>query len=317
MKTKEIYEKIIRFLSLKGPSLPIQIAKELNMNSLFVSAFLAEMVDNNKIKISNLKVGGSPLYFLGGHEARLENFYNYLHPAEAETFLLLKKSKFLRDSEQEPAVRVALRNIKDFAIDLNLNNEIYWKYFLVSEQEVNELLKVIKEKYVEKEEKEVEKEIKREKVFREAEKAIVVEKARMLPRTAEKKKEINEIEILEFNPLVIPEKTEKLKKERPKSNFVLKVIHFINEKGFKIIEEKSYKNKEYNCIVEIKSQLGNIRFFTQAKDKKSISDKELRKLVSDAQKIPLPAFIIYTGKLSKKAEDFLARYSSVLKAARI
>ena len=90
IQINEVYNKIIGILQRRGPCLPIHVAKEMNMSTLFVSAFLAELVSNRKIKVSNLKVGGSPLYFLEGHEQKLENFYNYLHPKESEAFLLLK-----------------------------------------------------------------------------------------------------------------------------------------------------------------------------------------------------------------------------------
>ena len=116
MQTNETHNKIIEVLKSKGPSLPIQIAKELSLSSLFVSAFLSELTNEKRIRVSHLKVGGSPLYFIEGHEEKLEPYYKYLHPKEAETFLYLKKNKILKDSEQEPATRVALRSIRDFAI---------------------------------------------------------------------------------------------------------------------------------------------------------------------------------------------------------
>ena len=117
------------------------------------------------------------------------------------------------------------------------------------------------------------------------------------------------------NPLVIQEKT-KPKKEKPKSDFVQKIISILNN-NYQIIEEKEYKPKEYNCLLKIKSELGPISFLTQAKDKKSISETDLKKLLSTAQSIPLPALFIYTGKLSKKATEFAEKYFSVIKLRKI
>ena len=108
----------------------------------------------------------------------------------------------------------------------------------------------------------------------------------------------------------------KPKKQKPKSEFVLKVIDILN-KNFRIIEEKNSKAKEYNCIIQIKSNLGPINFLTQAKDKKKISETDLKKLLSNAQKIPLPAFMIYTGELSKKAIEYAKKYYSILKTKKI
>lgn len=68
----DVHNKIIDTLKKRGPSLPIQIAKEVALSSLFVSAFLSELVDDKRVKVSSLKVGGSPLYFFrwSGRTAR-------------------------------------------------------------------------------------------------------------------------------------------------------------------------------------------------------------------------------------------------------
>ena len=136
INTNEVHGKIIEILDKKGPSLPITIAKQIGMSSLFISAYLSELTDEKRIKVSHLKVGGSPLYFLDNQEEQLEKFYKYLHPREAEAFLLLKKKKILKDSEQEPAIRVALRSIRDFSIGFKQGEEIYWRYFSTPESEI-------------------------------------------------------------------------------------------------------------------------------------------------------------------------------------
>ena len=51
----------------------------------------------------------------------------------------MKERKILRDSELQPAIRVALREIKDFAVPFEKNNEIFWRYFLVEEPEKIEI----------------------------------------------------------------------------------------------------------------------------------------------------------------------------------
>ena len=337
MEVKEIHEKIINFLRLRGPGLPIQIAKQIGISSLFVSAFLSELADGKRIKISCLKVGGSPLYFLDGQEEKLENFYSYMHPKEIESFQLLKENKILKDSEQEPAVRVALREIKDFAIAFNFNNEIYWRYFSSPVSEIEELLRVRKH---------VVREVSVVKEIPAAKQALIVKSAVLTEQISKpiisvkpeymkkdkikvhKTKSIKPISITqevksktklilqndEFkNPLIIT----KTKKQRPKSDFVLKVIDFINMSKWQIIEEKDYKLKEYNCILQIKSELGAINFLVQAKDKKTISEYDLKKLLSNSQSIPLPALILYNGELGKKSLNFLNEYSSILKAKKI
>ncbi len=281
----EIHNKIIKIIEEKGPSLPMQIAKETEMNSLFISAFLSELTEEKKLKMSHLKVGGSKLYLIPGQELLLENFYKFLHAKEAEAFLLLKEKKILKDSEQEPAIRVALRSIRDFAIGFKQNDEIFWKYISVQEQEIKERFKKPKQ----------------EKIIK------IKSTIKQKPKTNFQKPEMT------FqNPLV----QQTTKKQKSKSEFVERVIELLN-KNYKVLKEKEYKSKEYNCIIQIKTELGPMDFLTQAKDKKTITEADVQKLLSAAQSIPLPALILYTEKIGKKAETYAQEYSSVLKAKKI
>ena len=50
----DIKNRITDVLKRRGPSLPIQIAKDIEMSSLFVSAFLSEMSDEKKLKIASV-----------------------------------------------------------------------------------------------------------------------------------------------------------------------------------------------------------------------------------------------------------------------
>ena len=134
--TSEIKEKIIFVLKQRGPSLPVHIAKGTGLSILFASAFLSELLSERKIKMSHMKVGSSPIYYISGQEAQLENFAHYLNNKEKETFTLLQNKKILRDSEQHPAVRVALRSIKDFAMPFKKEEKIFWRYYLTPENQL-------------------------------------------------------------------------------------------------------------------------------------------------------------------------------------
>src|SRR3990167_1477189 len=136
--TSEIKEKIISVLKERGPSLPIQISREVELSPLFASAFLSELFSEKRIKFSHLRVGNSPVYFVQGQEPLMEKFSDYLKSKEKEAFNLLRERKFLKDGEQQPAIRVALREIKDFAIPFrNQDGEIFWRYFTESEEDLN------------------------------------------------------------------------------------------------------------------------------------------------------------------------------------
>ena len=135
--TNLIKEKIISFLKNDGPSLPVRIAKEIESSTLFTSAFLSELLAEERIKISVMKIGNSPLYFALGQENMLKNFSQHLNSKEKEAFFLLREKKFLVDSEQEPSIRVALRAIRDFAKPFKKpdTDEIIWRYFEIDEKD--------------------------------------------------------------------------------------------------------------------------------------------------------------------------------------
>jgi hypothetical protein len=305
-------DRIIDILKTKGPSLPIQISKMMQINSIFASAFLSELLNDKRIRVSNLKVGGSPLYYLEGQEKELEGFHKFLHPKEVEAFLLIKEKKVLKDLELEPAIRVAISSIRDFADTFKKDDELYWRYKFVTNEEIKEILepKIAPRIRTER--------IKVEKPKLEQKEEIKLERKDIPIKTkipnVKKPEESHESEFQ--NPLVVNIQ-EPIKKEKPKSIFALKIIEFLDKNNLKVIEEKDYKSKEYNCILQIDSELGPINFLTQAKDKKTINDSDVKKLLSSAQSIPLPALILYTGNLSKKASEYIKKYYSILKEKKI
>jgi hypothetical protein len=143
-------EKILSILRMKGPNIPVYIAQETGLSMLFASAFLSELLSDKLIKMSHMRVGNSPIYFVQGQESQIERFSSYLKSKEKDAFLLIQDKKFLKDSEQSPAIRVALRGIKDFAFPFRRNNEIFWRYLTSSESEFKNNIKPIEEhKYIE------------------------------------------------------------------------------------------------------------------------------------------------------------------------
>lgn len=338
----DVHNKIIDTLKRRGPSLPVQIAKEVNLSSLFVSAFLSELVDDKRVKVSSLKVGGSPLYFLEGQEEQLEKFYKFLHPKEAEAFLLLKNNKLLKEADQDPAIRVALRAIKDFSYGFKIGEDIYWRYLLIPEQEITDLINSQIPQTSSEQKFELKSEIIPE-TLKPAENEVKPELAREISIIPEKESGVENIEIIEEKHKTARKRTirakpeqkqvirreqlqfqnpfasiglEKSKKEKPKSEFVTSIIKFIERNSWRVLEEKEYRAKEYLSIVEVNTELGPIAFLSLAKDKKSVSDSDLNTLLRQAQSIPLPALFIYTGNLTKKALEYQEKYYSILKTKK-
>jgi len=293
-----IKNKIVSIIRTKGPSLPIHIARETGLNTLLASAFLSELVSMKALKISTLKIGGSPLYYLSGQEHQLENFANYLPQKEKEAFFLLKEKKLLDERELEPAIRVALRNLKDFAFPLVLNYEgkklIFWRFHSLKVEEAKEIIKKIMSKPAttpSKNTKPQEEEIKEGK-----KKVEPISK----PKTEKEK------------PLITLKKP-KRKKPKEKSEFVKKVEAFLEAQDLELIEELEIKKREYHAIIRINSDLGKMRFLLVAKDKKSITENDLTLALQKSQSLKMPLLMIITGKLNKKAEKFAEEYSLLIK----
>ena len=73
-KALETRERIVEIVKQKGPVLPVHISKEIGSDILMASAHLAELTASKRLKISTIKVGGSPLYYLQGQEEMLQKF---------------------------------------------------------------------------------------------------------------------------------------------------------------------------------------------------------------------------------------------------
>jgi len=314
----EIRSKIISLLKIRGPALPVHITKETGLNMIFAGAFLSELASDRTIIISNMKVGGSPLYFLPGQEQMLENFIQHLPGKEKEAFSLLKEKKLLEDKKLEPAIRVAIRNMKDFAFPLLLNSPeqiLFWRFYSVSEEEA----KLMVEKIIESR-KPV------EPIATKIEpKPGVVSEIKIKPATeikqvaktkpAEIKAEIKAVKKEIEKPLIIIK--EKPIKTKEKSDFVKKIVSFLESENIELIEEKELKKKEVLGIIRINSDIGKIRFLLIAKEKKTITENDLTLALQKSQSLKMPAFLLSSGSLDKKASSYLEQYASLIKFRRI
>ncbi len=144
-------DKILDFLKETGPTLPSKVAKTIQTDILFASAFLSDLASQGKVKISHLKVGGSPLYYLAGQESQLFNFaQSNMNPKDYQVLENLKTEKVLREIDLDLLPRMALRSLKDFAIPLHVTidgvKELFWKWHLLSDEETNQMIKAIIDK---------------------------------------------------------------------------------------------------------------------------------------------------------------------------
>ena len=143
----DAYESILDYIRINGPSVPMELAHHIKKESIFASAMLSELVSKGKLKISHLMVGRSKLYLIPGQEDQLERFADHLNEKDKRSYDLLKEQKVIRDRGQETLVRVSLRNIRDFAVPLEVSfgteKELFWKWYLCTNHEAESLIKHI------------------------------------------------------------------------------------------------------------------------------------------------------------------------------
>lgn len=281
--TSRIKERILQVLRMRGPNFPSPIASEIQTSILFTSAFLSELLADKKIKITNMKVGSSPIYYIPGQENQLENFATkYLKSKEKDAFIILNEKRFLKDKEQDPAIRVALRQIKDFAFPIEKDSELYWRYFLTPEEEINNS-----------ENKKNSKEIKEEKpreIFDKETEKIETEKTKELSSIVKKK----------------PKKKSVVKKSPAKKQ---------DDKFFNIVKEYLSKNNieisdiigfnKTDLFLKVKNPENQKEYLLVAYNKKRIAEKEFIDAYKKASELNLDYTILSPGEPTKKLAGFI------------
>jgi len=268
-------KRIILFLEKLGPSVSTAIAKELNVQSYVASALLSELLYEKALKASAIRVGGSPLYYLDGQEKQLENFTNFMNHKEKEAFELLKKENVLKDSELVPAIRVAIRDVKDFAIPLKVKNEneeiLFWKYRF-SENAEEKIAQFYKEKKK--------------------------DNKGNVERTAGSSKDAGMLKTSEGSSLEKP--------SRKKESDIKKVLeNWAEENKITIKEILSAKGSEAKASISLKSNIGELDFLLLLKDKKSISEADLAMACQEGVNNKLPVIFLSSGKISKKSKEYM------------
>jgi len=282
---QQIKEKIMAFIQSHGPTLPVFIASQTGLSIIFSSAFLSELIADKRIKISDMRVGSSPLYFIPGQEPLLENFSQYLKSKEKDAFIILKEKRFLKDKDLDPAIRVAIRGIRDFAVAFKRNDEIYWRYFTIPESEFQISIEPPKEKEI----------------------IIVEEKPIEEIKPVEKIKSIEEVvvsipEEIKKSPRKI--KAKKQPKKDNKNNFFNKVKEFLSQRQIEILSiEEIGINK---IIFKVRN---DGEYIIIAYNKKKISEQDVVNSHKKSVELGLPYKILLLG-------EPLKRFDNLIKAAR-
>jgi hypothetical protein len=277
---KEKKEKITSFLETNGPSLPVRISTVIEMEPVFASAILSELYNEGKIKMSSMKVGSSHLYFLPGHEVKLENFSENLKQLEKEALTKLKTKKVLDDDKEEPAIRVALSNMKDFATKINNSDKEIWRYNFATDDEINEILNPKKE------------EIKVEAEKEEPEKPVIKEIKHEKKKETEPKKKIEKSENLQII-------------EEIKSEFFDEVENYLKKREIFIYEKIQIDKKEIIAKINSKTNFGELNYLLVAKNKRSVGKDEISGIMQKVYYHKMPCLLILKKEIPKSLFNFI------------
>jgi len=339
-----VQDQILQFLKTTGPTLPTKVAKIIQSEVLIASAHLADLVSQGKAKLSHLKIGGSPLYYLPGQEDQLYSFApGNLNPKDLAVLEELRVNKILRETALELLPRVALRELKDFAIPLTVRfqdqSELFWKWYLASDEETNQLisqmlttlpksspveevssrpeiekvtgknvLSTIRASHLQEREKTIETSVKepatprkeassskKKRIKNLKQEEVLVE---LSPEKKEKQKKLEEEKEGENN-VTIPEKAEK-------QEFLSSITLFLKELEITVEESAPVrKNAEINLLITVPSVVGKVKYFCKAKRKGRCDEKELSAAFMEAQMKKLPLLFLYTGMLTRKAQEMI------------
>lgn len=306
---------------MRGPSQPSNLIREFTTNSMIAGAMLSEMSSKGILKVSFLKVGSSPLYYIPGQEEQLLRYVPGMNEKDQRTIELLKTSSVLRDTDQEPLTRVSLRNIKDFAKQLNVEHdgtsEVFWKWYLLADKEAEIYIGNI----LEPEKNNTQKQ------------ALIAEPATQ-PAPSQKVRKrkpaqqtLEPIQDPKTKPVVVQEPAAARPIEPPSvmepkiikntqthqdshafatDEFLVLLTTYFAQNNIVILEQFMIKKKtDYEFILQLPSPVGKLTYYCKTKNKKRIAETDLSHAFVQGQLKKLPVLFLSTGELSKGAVALL------------
>ncbi len=291
-----ITDKVRQLVRMRGPVIPSQISKEIGTNILMASAILSELASSSDVKISSVKFGGTPLYYVAGQEAKLQNYIASLPQKEKEAFEQLKSATVLRDSTLEPAIRVALRQIKDFAksVEASMDGEVvlFWKWYLTPQAEAESAIRKLM-----------------------GEEEAKPEPAQPMQALAPQSMQPQQTVLVPQPQVVQPASPQVKKQQKPAAQklvpavstteFSVEIKGFFSRNEIEIISETAAKKAEAEFIVLLPSPVGKLKYYCVAKGKKTCTDGDISSAIVQGQLNKLPVLLLTKGELTKKAQELL------------
>lgn len=333
-------EKILTLLKTKGPLVPNDIKKVLKGDTLIFGAILSELASRGMVKITDLKKGSSPFYYIQGHEHKLDNLIEFLNAKDQVTARYLKEQKVIQDKNLDLLQRVSLRKIKDFAKEMNVSTSagqlLFWRYHTTNEQDA---MQILKHRYnkppkqsIKKEISPVKKEI--EQILKptnnqEESKPAEIKSNTTIAKKIDSKTTNEELKKVEVNQ---KEKLDEKKsfENKPKTNYNQKQItatpnlektpfynsvwEYFKEQGIDVIEETMIsKNREYEFIIVVPSAIGTINYYCRARNKKKLNEGDVAPALLKAKQKDLQCLFLTNGDFTKKSLVLINKeYSGII-----
>jgi hypothetical protein len=330
-------EDVLNIVKLKGPVTPTEIKRELKKETYLISAVLSELVNTRTVKTTNVKKGTSIFYYIPSQEAKLEQMISYLNEKDQRTVHILKEKKVLQDKPQELLIRVSLRKVPDYAKPINIRIsedevKLFWKYFLVSDEEAKQVIRSMLSPVFKKEEDnkyDKNKTINPPTKLNNTNNLLATQKTK--PKQKIKERIIEQPkQIIKKNPIeqlkqeLISKNNKPIKKQLKleesqailigvptkiedklyKDNNFLELKEKLKQKNIIIKEATSVrKGKEYDLVIIINTAIGKSRFFAKYKNKKRCNDADISTALVIGQSKNLPVAFITPGELTKKTKE--------------
>ncbi len=320
-----ITDRVKQLVRMRGPLIPSQISKEIGTNILMASAILSELTSKGDVKISSVKVGGTPLYYVQGQEQKLQNYTASLQLKEKEALEQLKANGVLRDHSMEPAIRFALRQIKDFAKPIEANSdgniELFWKWYMLPNEEAEYAIKKMLGYTEEKTVPDAYQQAKHELMIEPVAGTAATQTTLTAPATAAVALSPPPSPAPKQQPqqplTSIPETVQKRRRQQPAQrataaddSFAKGLAEFFTKNNIEIetdLSEAKPKKSEREYVVLLSSSVGKLRHYCIAKSKKTITDADISSALVHGQLKKLPVILLIKGELSKKAQELLAK----------
>ena len=264
-----IKTKILDFISRNGPTLPVRLTSIIEKDTMFVGAILSELLSNKQLKITHAKIGGSRLYYRPGQEEKLSILYTHLPMREQEAYNLLKEKRYINNADLEPAIRVAMKNLEDFAVPSQQGDQSIWRWHaappqVLPQQPTPQVLQPQQQP---------------------------APQQRLMPS------------------ITLQQPQQKKKTEDKSSAFLETLTSFMKARSIATLStETEKKNREYVYTVELPSSIGPLHMLLIAKNKKLLNENDLILAHNLGQSKKLPTLLITPGQLNKKAQLYREKH---------